>query len=69
MDGIINQIYKVVTGRDLPMKVRIALRVINGIAIILIYKKFGLDWVIVYSLILVVSDLDSIAEKMQKKDK
>lgn len=69
MDGIINQIYKAVTGKDLPMKVRIALRVINGIAIILIYKKFGLDWVIVYSLILVVSDLDSIAEKMQKKDK
>lgn len=67
MDGIINATYKWIFGKDLPMKIRIALRIINGIIIVAIYKKFGLDWVIVYSLIVVVADVDSIAEKMEKK--
>ena len=51
------------------MKFRIGVRIINAAIVIFIYKKVGLDWVIVYSLIVLMADLDSIAEQLEKKFK
>lgn len=69
MDGIVNQSLLFMFGKGIPMKFRVMVRVVNALIVIVLYEKGGVDWVIVYSLIVVMSDLDSIAEKLEKKYK
>jgi hypothetical protein len=67
MDGLLNQSLLNIFGKGIPMKFRIAVRVINATIVILIYNKLGIDAVIVYTAIVLMTDLDSIAEQLEKK--
>lgn len=49
------------------MRVKLLLRLLNLILLSLIYICFGIDWVIVLGLVVVVADLDQIAEMIEKK--
>jgi hypothetical protein len=69
MNGILGQTYCAIVGKELSMRVRIILRIINAIIIVVLYTIAGVDWVIVYGLIVVIADIDAIAEYLEKKGK
>lgn len=69
MNGLIGQTYYAVSGRRPSAGVRILLRIINALFILFLYVLAGIDFVIVYSFIILLSDVDAIAEIFEKKYK
>lgn len=62
----INQLVCLIGGKELSMKLKLFLRLFYAILVVTVYKLFGIDWVIVMSLIVIVADLDSIADSIHK---
>ena len=42
------------------------LRMLNTIAIVVIYKVFGIDWVIIYGIINIDAHIDELSEKLDR---
>ena len=65
-----NNLYCTLTGRyPETMKIKILLRITLFIALILVRALFGMDIAVILISIIVVSDLDEIADTMSKKSK
>ncbi len=42
------------------------LRILNTLAIVVIYKVFGIDWVIIYGIINIDAHIDELSEKLDR---
>lgn len=63
-----NTLVCAITGkRSDDMRVKVFLRLLNAVIIVFIKMHAGIDWVVAYGLIIVITDLDSIAENIEKK--
>jgi hypothetical protein len=60
-------LYCIITGgKPMTLRIKLLLRLLNLVLLESIYKMFGIDQVIIVGLVLVVADLDSIAEELHK---
>jgi hypothetical protein len=53
-------------GKPMNARLKLLLRLLNLIVLGLIRQFFGMDWVVIVGFVLVVADLDSIAEELHK---
>lgn len=61
-------LYCLITGgKPMNIKLKLFLRLLNLLLLAVIRQLWGIDWVIIVGLVLVVGDLDSIAEELHKK--
>jgi len=61
-------LYCVITGgKPMTIKLKLLLRLLNFVILAVVKQLWGIDWVIVVGLVIVVADLDSIAEALQGK--
>lgn len=67
---VMENLYCTITGgRIKTMRLKLFLRLLNLIILLVIHQMFGMDIVIIVGLVIVVADLDEIAESIQKKIK
>lgn len=61
-------LYCIITeGKPMTVKLKLFLRLLNFVILAIVKQFWGIDWVIVVGLVIVVADLDSIAEALQGK--
>lgn len=66
-----DNLYCTLTGRTIGMKLKILLRIIFILVLVNVKIWFGMDWVLIVAAVVIVSDLDSIADSLgdrMKKD-